>query len=71
MHSLAYLTWRHHVKVTPCVKHSTTQGFIVIIMTARENSSSLEKILSDENSSNECNLYESDVGEVSETGMDV
>ena len=40
-------------------------------MAARENSSSSEEILSDENSSNECNLYDSDVGEVSETGVDV
>ena len=40
-------------------------------MAERENSTSSEGILSDENSSNECNLYDSDVGEVSDTGVDV
>ena len=40
-------------------------------MAARENSSSSEEVLSNENSSNECNLYDSDIGEVSETSVDV
>ena len=52
-------------------KHCAIENTTVIMMTARENSSSSDEILSDENSSNECNLYDSDVGEVSETGMDV
>ena len=52
-------------------KHCAIENATVIIMSARENSNSLEEILSDENSSNECNLYDSDVGEVSETGVDV
>ena len=52
-------------------KHCAIENTTVIIMSARENSNSLEEILSDENSSNECNLYDSDVGEVSETGVDV
>ena len=52
-------------------KHCAIENTTVIIMAARENSSSSEEILSDENSSNECNLYDSDVGEVSETGVDV
>ena len=52
-------------------QHCAIENTTVIIMAARENSSSSEEILSDENSSNECNLYDSDVGEVSETGVDV
>ena len=52
-------------------KHCSIENTTVIIMAARENSSSSEEILSDENSSNECHLYDSDVGEVSETGVDV
>ena len=40
-------------------KHCAIENTTVIIMAARENSSSSEEILSDENSSNECNLYDS------------
>ena len=39
-------------------------------MAARASSSSQE-ILSDGNDSNNCNLYDSDVGEMSETSLDV
>ena len=52
-------------------KHCAIENTTVIIMAARENSSSSEEILSDENSPNKCNLYDSDDGEVSETGADV
>ena len=52
-------------------KHCAIKNTTVIIIAARENSSSSEEILSDENSSNECNLYDSDVGVLSETGVDV
>ena len=48
-------------------KHCAIENTTVIII----NSNSLEEILSDENSSNEYNLYDSDVGEESETGVDV
>ena len=40
-------------------------------MAARASSSSSEEILSDGNDSNDCNLYDSDVGEMSETSQDV
>ena len=40
-------------------------------MAARASSSSSEEILSDGNDSNECNLYDSDAGEMSETSQDV
>ena len=40
-------------------------------MAARASSSSSEEILSDGNDSNECNLYDSDAGETSETSQDV
>ena len=40
-------------------------------MAVRASSSSSEEILSDGNDSNDCNLYESDVGEMSETTQDV
>ena len=40
-------------------------------MAVRASSSSSEEILSDGNDSNDCNLDESDVGEMSETTQDV
>ena len=40
-------------------------------MAVRVSSSSSEEILSDGNDSNDCNLYGSDVGEMSETTQDV
>ena len=40
-------------------------------MAVRASSSSSEEILSDGNDSNNCNLYDSDVGEMSETSQDV
>ena len=40
-------------------------------MAARASSSSSQEILSDGNDSNNCNLYDSDVGEMSETSVDV
>ena len=40
-------------------------------MAVRVSSSSSEEILSDGNDSNDCNLYDSDVGEMSETSQDV
>ena len=40
-------------------------------MAVRASSSSSEEILSDRNDSNDCNLYDSDVGEMSETSQDV
>ena len=52
-------------------KHCAIENTTVIIMAARANSTSSEEILSDENSSNEYNLYDSDVGEVSENSVDV
>ena len=52
-------------------KHCAIENTTVIIMAARANSTSSEEILSDENSSNECNWYDSDVGKVSETTVDV
>ena len=52
-------------------RHCAIENTTVIIMAARANSTSSEEILSDENSSNEYNLYDSDVGEVSENSVDV
>ena len=52
-------------------KHCAIENTTVIIMAVRENCSSSKDILTHENSSNECNLHDSDVGEMSETGMDV
>ena len=40
-------------------------------MAVRASSSSSEEILSDGNDSNDCNLHDSDVGEMSETSQDV
>ena len=40
-------------------------------MAARASRSSSQEILSDGNDSNNCNLYDSDVGEMSETSQDV
>ena len=40
-------------------------------MAARASSSSSEEILSDGNDSNDCNFYDSEVGEMSETSQDV
>ena len=40
-------------------------------MAVQASSSSSEEILSDGNDSNDCNLYDSDVGEMSETSQDV
>ena len=40
-------------------------------MAVRASSSSSEEILSDGNNSNNCNLYDSDVGEMLETSQDV
>ena len=40
-------------------------------MAARASSSSSEEILSDGNDSNDCNLYDIDVSEMSETSQDV
>ena len=40
-------------------------------MAARASSSSSQEILSDGNDSNNCNLYDSDVGEMSESSLDV
>ena len=42
-------------------KHCAIKNTTVIIVAAREDSSSLEEILSDENSLNECNLYDSEL----------
>ena len=44
---------------------------IPLIMAVQASSSSSEEILSDGNDSNDCNLYDSDVGEMSETSQDV
>ena len=53
-------------------KHCAVKNTTVIIIAARENSRSSEEILSyEKNSSNECNLFDSDVGLLSETGVDV
>ena len=40
-------------------------------MAVRASSSSSEEILSDGNDLNDCNLYDSDVGDMSETSQDV
>ena len=42
-----------------------------VIMAARASSSSSQEILSDGNDSNNCNLYDSDVAEMSESSLDV
>ena len=52
-------------------KHCAIKNTTVIIIAARENSSSSKEILSDKNSSNECNLYDSNVSVLSETAVDV
>ena len=63
--------WRVFVTSAVEHKHWAIENTPVIIMATGENSSCSEEILSNENSSYECNLYDSDVGKLSETGVDV
>ena len=55
--------------MTSAVEHK--YGTIVKIMAARADSTSSEKCLSNVTRENECNFYDSDIGEISEAFIDV